>query len=612
MSKNLTRKGIAFGAFVGLVAAGFTSVPANAAETLTLAPSAGTAYKVLTTTQFQLNAGFAGNESSAATGTLKYRVTNASGATMAFDVIEGANSSATVDYVYNTASTDAAATATDVVVSTSDDAAVIGETNGLLLSITPADGVSASITVQAFLDLDNANDVDAGEATSPARTIEFADFSKIVAKSTLDTAKVGDSELSAVVTLEGVNYDQLDSDDVAVKYFANNTAITSNAGAAGTTNPNLAAWSAADAELRSTFTTPSANVSTSVYTAKAFLANYAGTLTEAANSSSSATPSKGEVDSLGAITLIKGSSATGTVVRVGAGTFKVKTLATPNTDKPKAGNTVTFKVAETSANSLAGSVTAGGKTLTNSDITTIQSHTVAVTTDADGNATLEVSYTGLTSGKTFDISATALDTDAVETASAVTYTAETSDVKIAADDVYAGKKQTVNGSSFSVAYKIFDQFGQVPVGTYRAVMTEAGTYANYSATIAFTNGVATFTTTENSTTAEAYDLTATVEQQNTDLTWDATPTAAGGALTVVTPVYAYAAAPAAVSSISVSASADGASTALALELDDTYTGDKAAQQGSVAFPTLADVSTLTWTVTSATGEALQGQSITIS
>ena len=613
MSKNLTRKGIAFGAFVGLVAAGLTAAPANAAETLTLAPSAGTSYKVLTTTQFQLNAGFAGNESAAATGTLKYRVTNASGATMAFDVIEGPNASATVDYVYNTASTDAAATATDVVVSTSDDAAVIGETNGLLLSITPADGVSSSITVQAFLDIDGNNDVDAGEATSPARTVEFTDYSKIVAKTTLDTAKVGVSELSALVTLEGVNYDQLDADEVAVKYFSNNVAMASSAGAA-TTNPNLAVWTAADAELRSTYTTASANSGSNVYTAKAFLANYAGTLTEATGSSSSATPSKGEVNSLGAITLIAGTSATSTVVRVGAGSFKVRTLVEPNTDKPKAGNTVTFKIAETSANSLAGSVTAGGKTLTNSDITTVQYHTAAVTSDADGYATLEVSYTGLTTGKTFDISATALDSDAVRTASGgtVTYTAETSDVIVAIDDVYAGKKQTVNGSSFSVAYKIFDQFGQVPVGTYRAVVSEAGTYANYSATIAFSNGAATFTTTENSTTAEAFNLTANIEQQNTDLTWDSTPTAANGALAVTTNVYAYASAPAAASAIAVSCTNTCATSSLALELDDTYSGDKAAQQGSVKFPTLADVTTLTWTVTSTSGEALQGQSITVS
>jgi hypothetical protein len=650
MSKNLTRKGLAFGAFVGLVAAGFTSAPANAAETLSLAPSAGTSYKVLTTTEFELAAGFAGNESDAATKSLKYKITNASGATMSFDVKEaGSVSGTTQDIVYNTASTDAAATAPSVVVSETSGDAVIGTANGLLVSITPEEGVSVSLTVQAFLDTDGGNDIDSNEAVSPARTIEFIDNSKATGKAVIDSAVVGAGKVSAVATLDGLNYDQLDSDDVKVKFYENNVAMNSTADTsaantgtgytlyhgttdasaaesiAGRQNPRAATWSADDAELRATFypdaNTGAANttytstllLASSVYTAKVYLKPYTGsTYVEVAGSVGAATPSKGEVDSLGAITLVKGSSATGTIVRVGAGTFKVKTLATPNTDKAKAGNIVTFKVAETSANSLAGSVTAGGKTLTNSDITTVQSYTVAVTTDADGYATLEVAYTGLTSGKTFDISATALDTASQVTAQAVTYTAETSDVKVAIDDVYAGKKQTVNGSAFTLTYKIFDQFGQVPVGTYRAVVTEAGTYANYSGTVAFTNGVATFTATENSTTAEAFDITANIEQQNTDLSWDSTPTAAGGALAVTTAVNAYATAPAAVSSIAVSADHDGATTKLALELDDTYTGDKAAQQGSVLFPTLADVSTVTWTVTSATGEALIGQPITVS
>ena len=62
MSNNMTRKGTAVAGAAALALASLTAAPAAyAAETLALAPSAGAEYTALTTSSFQLDAGFAGS-----------------------------------------------------------------------------------------------------------------------------------------------------------------------------------------------------------------------------------------------------------------------------------------------------------------------------------------------------------------------------------------------------------------------------------------------------------------------------------------------------------------------------------------------------------------------
>jgi hypothetical protein len=646
MTKNMTRRGLAIGASAALLSASFiVTAPAVAAESLSLAPSAGTSYKVLTSTEFELTTGFTGSESSGAVNTLKYLVSNPSGATMAFDVTAaGSNAGTTTDIVTGTASTDAAATATSVVV-TDGTTDALGSRSGLAVAITPVAGTSASITVQAFLDLDGSNSITGTEATSPARTIEFTDHASVTGSSTLDVAVVGAFTLSATAALTGINIDQLDADDVKIEFFKNNVSVvstddTANA-ASGTgfdslgaktqaerTNPIAGAWNGTLAELRATLAVDVntaggadtvfngvANVSGAVYSAKIRL--YDGTAWQTvANSVGAVTPTSGQVSALSAITESASVSTDGSDnVRTGAGSFAAKTTATVNATFAKSGQPVTFTVSEASANSVAtaASIVAGGKTLTNSNIGTTQSVKVEVLTDADGIATLTLDYSGIATGNTFTVSAKALNTAAAVTTAAITYTAVVSDVAVVKSNVVGGKLQSVVASTFTASWTIADTFGQVPVGTYRLVLSEDSASANYAQTVAFVNGVASFTQTENSSAANAYTLSADVQQQNTDLSWDATPTAADGALAGDVLVNTYATVPTA-SAIAVSATATGigAATDLALELDATYTGDKDLQANAVAFPTLADVTTLTYTVTSSTGEALVGESITLS
>ncbi|CAB4542829.1 unannotated protein [freshwater metagenome] len=635
----MTRKGLAVGAGLGLVSSLLVgTAPAFANETLALSPTSGTSYKVLTTTDFDLTVGFAGNESSQAVDTVKYLISNPSGATMAFDVIANGSAAGTVFDRVPGSTTDAAATATSVVVG-DGTADVIGARSGINVSITPVEATSANITVRAFLDINGNDSMDDNEARSPARTIEFIDHAIWTGRAVLDTAVVGGTTLSAYVLLDGINYHQLDSNDVQVEFFRDNVAIasppageTSPAVTGGTatvaqrTNPNIAVWSSADGELRATLTPDSntvvdavmatvANVSTSVYSARVRL--YDGTAWQVvANSTNGVTPTSGQISALAAITETASVSTDGSDnIRVGAGTFTSRTTATVNAGFALAGQAVTFTISEASANSIAtaASITAGGKTLTNSNIASTQRITVDVVTNALGRASVDISYTGIAAGNTFTVTASALNTNAAVTTSAVTYTAVLSDVAFAQSNVKAGSLQTVVGQSFSVTWNIVDTFGQVPVGTYRLVLGENSSSANYAQTINFVNGAATLTQTENSTAANTYTLSAAVEQQNADGSWDATPSAGDAAVAANVTVQAYTADPT-VTTVTVSASATGIGAAadLALELDSTYSGDRDLLRNSVAFPTLVDVSTLTYTVRSSTGEALVGEPITVS
>ena len=111
MSKNMTRKGLAFGAGVSLIATGFAGVPAQAVGLdqgfVSLLPNSGTAYAVLTDGTFDLKSNYA--ESLTAAGRqLKFLVTDPD-AQIRVDVDANGSSG---DAVYTQARTISSATAT--------------------------------------------------------------------------------------------------------------------------------------------------------------------------------------------------------------------------------------------------------------------------------------------------------------------------------------------------------------------------------------------------------------------------------------------------------------------------------------------------------------------
>ncbi|MFM2022830.1 MAG: hypothetical protein RIR89_222, partial [Actinomycetota bacterium] len=127
MSKNMTRKGLAFGAGLALIGTSLVASPAFAADSVATTVSFGTQTNVLAgADKFLLSTsmspGLAANE-----GVLKYRVKNSSGLSLALGVIdEKVDASTTVaalvavtaavtkDYGTATASTFAAGKTTEV------------------------------------------------------------------------------------------------------------------------------------------------------------------------------------------------------------------------------------------------------------------------------------------------------------------------------------------------------------------------------------------------------------------------------------------------------------------------------------------------------------------
>ena len=636
----MTRKSLAVGAGLGLLATGLVGVaPAQAAETLALAPSAGTSYKVLSTSSFKVATGFAGNEVAGAVASLKYRVTNTAGATMTFTVKENGADVTEADVDYGTAD-NAAVNAADVVVFSSDDNPELGAENSLEIALAPVAATSYTVTVQAWLDTDGGNDIDANEATSPIRTIEFVDHAALTGSVTMTAPVIGAKTLTASATIDGINYDQLDADDVAIKFLANNVAMATTddtaaatAGAdfvvggagnavAARTNPNVAAWSAVTSKLSATFYPENdvnaddvnyiaiANAAGTVYTGQLML--WDGAAYQAVTGAAAgAAPAVGKITALTAPAADNGASVTvdDDKIRAGSGSFTVTSTATLPAGVAKAGHTVTFKIEEGNANELAvgNSFTAGGKTLTNSSAATKQSISVDVVTDALGVATLPITYVGLKDADAVVVTASSNGAAAVITSGVNTFTGEDSLATAIADSIYGGKLTYVKGSAFSSSYTLVDQFGQTPVGTFRLVMSENSGDANFAGNVNVVSGKATFSTVDNSNAAGTYNLTATVQKQALDGSWGAI----GGGLSLDTAVNVLAAAETA-ASITASATDDGVAAAIALELDNTYVGDKTLIQQSVLFPTLADVTTVTFTVKGANGAALVGAPITVS
>jgi hypothetical protein len=99
-------------------------------------------------------------------------------------------------------------TSADFVVQPSaTDAAAVGSTSTLTLSTSDT---KATVGVQSFLDLNNNNKIDSGEAVSAIRTVNFLEASTVTASAKFQPVLAGATTLKADVTLSGdVNYGQL-------------------------------------------------------------------------------------------------------------------------------------------------------------------------------------------------------------------------------------------------------------------------------------------------------------------------------------------------------------------------------------------------------------------
>ena len=250
MSKNTTRKGLAFGAGLALIASGFTAAPAQAADSMVTGLSSGTSFNSVAgydnelTLATVMSPGLASNET-----TLHYRISNPSGAALEIKV---GNSSSAVAQVttdqssntggvweygksaYSTVDSDSVragmqTSLTDFVVvplGTQDGAAA--DNNLISVGVVDAAAVTdVTVTVTAWLDTaSNATNVqDSVEITGNAVTLNFFDKANVTATTTMSAPVTGAASVTATtVTSPELNGEQLGADFIDVDFTAQGNA----------------------------------------------------------------------------------------------------------------------------------------------------------------------------------------------------------------------------------------------------------------------------------------------------------------------------------------------------------------------------------------------------
>jgi hypothetical protein len=459
------------------------------------------------------------------------------------------------------------------------------------------------VTVQAWLDLDGDNVIDANEATSPVRTVTFFDQANVsLGTLTVSGFTLGVNTFVAVATTSPeLNYQQVAAGDIKVQGLKN---VSTTSGSAA----NLA-WDAARSQFRGTVTLGEVVAAGTTYGGRLQITSVVGGGTMVNTGAASFnTQTGGKVSAISTVDNLEGTSITGDTLRAGSGTFRVFTDVTVGATASKV-QEVTFTIAETGANTLhSGAVfTMGGKTLANTSNSTTQTVDVVVNSvernETTGRAILEISYTGLKNGNTVIVKASAVGASSViADSTGDTFTGADSVAAALVDNV-SGQLRVVKGSSMSVGYTVVDQFGQTPVGNFQIVLSEAGNTANYSNTVAIA-GTTTYTVTENSTANEDYNLTATLQKQAVDLSW----ANLGSSITEVTAISAVSAATPA--SVTAAAGDSGSATPLALFLQDYASGDSELLRSS-SFESYTGTA-ITGTVKDASGALLVGAPVTLS
>lgn len=218
MSKNLTRKGFAFGAGLALVATGFAGAPAFAATSLVTVADLGAEANTLVGATNEINLrtnlsadlGVSGNDAS-----LKYRILNPSGATLTIKagnngaggtISNGDNNGSFWDTALAANIASATPSSTDFVVTpagfAADESGAAAEDNILQIAVA-ATTADVSITVQAWIDSASpaANRLDAGlEDVAKEVTVNFYKASSVTWTTVLDKPASTDTSISGSVT----------------------------------------------------------------------------------------------------------------------------------------------------------------------------------------------------------------------------------------------------------------------------------------------------------------------------------------------------------------------------------------------------------------------------
>lgn len=669
MSKNMTRKGLAFGAGASLLAASFVGLPAKAVDGITLDAFYGSAseFTALQGDDYGIVLGTVLNDiGSASASDLKYIVETVTvetyaevdGSGLNFTTISASNLAAgTTDQFFGANDFDATATApgdastakkvfipssfgditlqptsggTDgdasgtvinfgaphgfkvgdvidvtggVTSTSSDDLTVTGEaitavtatsitydasgetadandpivvagmsitgpshgstsgTNLAYISAGAQDLVAAAgeedleITVQAWIDTDGDNIVDANEYQSAVRTVTFLALEDVAVDPTFDYMAIGDTSMSGSLDITGLNmqnfYTVLNentTDDLEAQVdgaLATVTALDVPSGGNSTlvydALNDVYDW-AIDTTGVDALDSATDDVAADTYTVSLLIggtavANEAGTGSWTGNESTNLTEFEVVASTLNNIDVAVATSssvAQGTTLAGGSGEIKAlegtTTLSFTATGYTDAGQTVTgasgmtFQVTLTDVSNGLGTttITSNGKTLSATGVNTA---VFSLTSDVNGQVSFDVVADEAIAGETFNVDVTADGVDATQ--QTVTWAAET--LTLVANPTTNFK--IAPQSSMTVDYTLYNQFGVVPAGEYQLAVTrsvstsstttrdEVGEYASWAYQVPVSaTGRATVSITDNgSATLEGADtVTVTLQKKATN------------------------------------------------------------------------------------------------
>ena len=226
----MTRKGLAVGTTFALTLAGLVGVaaPAHATTGITVEPSAGTSYNMISGEQLNLRvfgqANYAGTFSN-----LKWAVTNAGAATVTVKVPDGSPTAAETPATsvangeFSPAGSSSASSATSFVVTPSTIGTAAGS-NQLGVSVPAA--TAATIEVRAFIDLNGNGSFDsASDLSANVATVTFTKPADLTATTTITSPIEGDTSIVASVSFNNINNEQVPAANVGV-FFTNGDGST--------------------------------------------------------------------------------------------------------------------------------------------------------------------------------------------------------------------------------------------------------------------------------------------------------------------------------------------------------------------------------------------------
>ncbi len=609
MSKNLNRKGLALGAIVALGATVFAGTPAFAANELNVVPSAGTSYNAVAGSVFNLATTFAPGFTPSSYAQLKYIVTSDANSAVHYGVGTSAVASPTTSQAVSLSSSavtasSASATTVNYIGLKADDATV-----------------TSSVSVTAFVDANNDGAVSAGEWNT-VKTVTFKKLADITPVVTLAQPNTGDTTVSATVAWGDLNIEQANRTTFLTATGSTNSALgvefKVGSGAYPTGAATGVSYSSTTGKFSMTVSALAASASVSaraVYATNTYDSvpstptnTYSAT---ALGSAASAAATARTISSLTAATVAGTNALTSGAVRTnGSYVANVTALNTATTPVAAAGVAIVGSVAATttatdlrpaSTGVTEISVTVNGTKYTSE--TTLNAATFALTTDASGVATLNISSVGLSAGDvlTADFKAQNFDAYAVGTQTDATYTAS--------DDNSSATVAANKNTATTLSYSVKDQFGVLSALTNQRLVVTATTAATVTQYIAVVAGKATAVITPVTDSTADITVGAALQASTTgstgNVTWGSTINTVSNTIVTRSAAYSFTVAPAIDATNGIN---NGAWTSAGAQKQTLTTVD---QSNTAATGYVAPAASTTWAKVTLTGSNA-GEKLTVS